>query len=47
MKRKNKKIALYSGITALLTSVVTAAIIYGTLQAAYKDIVFDFADWLE
>jgi hypothetical protein len=47
MKRKNRKLALYSGITALLTSVATAAIIYGTLKAAYKDIVFDFEDWLE
>ena len=47
MKRKNKKIALYSGITALITSVATAAIIYGTLKKAYKYIVFDFEDWLE
>ena len=47
MKRKKKKIALYSGITALLTSVATAAIIYGALKKAYKDIVFDFEDWVE
>lgn len=47
MKKRNRKIALYSGITALLTSVATAAIIYGTLKKAYKDIVFDFEDWVE
>ena len=47
MKRKNKKIALYSGITALITSVATAAIIYGTLKKAYKDMVFDFEDWID
>jgi hypothetical protein len=47
MKRKNRKIALYSGITALLTSVATAAIIYGTLRKAYKDLAFDFEDWIE
>lgn len=47
MKRKNRKIALYSGITALLTSVATAAIIYGTLKKAYKDIVLDFEDWVD
>lgn len=47
MKRKNKKIALYSGITALITSVATAAIIYGTLKKAYKDMIFDFEDWID
>lgn len=47
MKRKNKRIALYSGITALLTSVVTAAIIYGTLKKAYKDLALDFEDWMD
>lgn len=47
MKRKNRKLALYSGITALITSVATAAIIYGTLRKAYKDLVFDFEDWIE
>ena len=47
MKRKNKKIALYSGVTALLTSVTTAAIIYGTLKKAYKDLALDFEDWID
>lgn len=47
MNRKNKKIALYSIATALITSVATAAIIYGSLKTAYKDIVVDFEDWLE
>lgn len=47
MNRKNKKIALYSISTALITSVVTAAIIYGSLKTAYKDIVTDFEDWVE
>lgn len=47
MNRKNKKIALYSISTALITSVLTAAIIYGSLNIAYKDIVTDFEDWVE
>ena len=47
MKRINNRIALYSGITALLTSVATAAIIYGTLKKAYKDLALDFEDWID
>ena len=47
MTRKNKKLALYSGITALITSITTAAIIYGTLKKAYKDLVLDFEDWID
>lgn len=47
MKRRNKRIALYSGITALLTSVATATIIYGTLKKAYKDLALDFEDWMD
>ena len=47
MKKRNKKIALYSGITALIISVTTAAIIYGTLKKAYKDLALDFEDWID
>jgi hypothetical protein len=47
MTRKNKKLALYSGITALLTSVTTAAIIYGALKKAYKDLALDFEDCID
>ena len=47
MKRKNKKLALYSGVTALITSLATAAIIYGTLKKAYKDLALDFEDWID
>lgn len=47
MKRKNRKIALYSGITAVITSVVTASIMFGMLRKAYKDLAFDFEDWIE
>ena len=47
MTRKNKKLALYSGITALITSLATAVIIYGTLKKAYKDLALEFEDWID
>ncbi len=47
MKRNDKKIAFYSITAALITSITTAAIIYGSLKTACKDLSLDFEDWLE